>query len=307
MNIVYSSNDNYARHLAVSVLSLLDSNRDEEEINIYILNVSLSDESIKNIKSIVDRYNRNLFLVDLENIKERLKSNEVPVFGFSIETYARLFLAESLPESAHRAMWIDCDTVVLDSLHDAYNADITDYALAAVIDQPNFSMDILRKDAGFSHGKYYNAGINLANLDYWREHSVSQQFVECFLQNPSKFQFPDQSIINKVLRDKILTLPTRYNVTFPTFVLPYKEIIKRWGSPLYSKEEYENAKKNPAIIHYTNYRPWKKWCLHPKKKYYRKYLAMTPYKDVPLENEGLFNIFKKYIASALSLIKAKFS
>ncbi len=37
MNVVYASNDGYARHLGTSSMSLLDTNRDFEEIAVYVL------------------------------------------------------------------------------------------------------------------------------------------------------------------------------------------------------------------------------------------------------------------------------
>lgn len=41
MNIVFSSDDNYARHLAASMTSIMENNREEELIHIWILNVGL--------------------------------------------------------------------------------------------------------------------------------------------------------------------------------------------------------------------------------------------------------------------------
>ena len=44
MNIVYASNDGYARHLAVSMYSLLEHNSEAEELTIYLLSVLMSEE-----------------------------------------------------------------------------------------------------------------------------------------------------------------------------------------------------------------------------------------------------------------------
>ena len=45
MNVVYASNDGYARHLGTSLYSLLDKNRDFEEIAVYLLTLGLSEEN----------------------------------------------------------------------------------------------------------------------------------------------------------------------------------------------------------------------------------------------------------------------
>ena len=42
MNVVYASNDGYARHLGTSLYSLLDKNRDFEAIAVYVLTLGVS-------------------------------------------------------------------------------------------------------------------------------------------------------------------------------------------------------------------------------------------------------------------------
>ena len=37
MNIVYASNDGYARHLAVSLYSMLEHNADVKELIVYVM------------------------------------------------------------------------------------------------------------------------------------------------------------------------------------------------------------------------------------------------------------------------------
>ncbi len=303
MNIVFSSDDNYARHLAASMVSIMENNKEEEKINIYVLNVGLSEENIKKLSDTVKKYNREIFIVDFSNIKERFNNSEVPIGSFTIEMYTRLFLAEALPETEHRAMWIDGDTSVLGSIHDMYYCDMGDNAIAAVIDQPNFGLAVSKKDAGLTDGVYFASGMFVANLDVWRKEQMSKKFVEFFFESKGTLTFPDQSILNHVLHDKVYVLPFKYHVITPAFFLSYKKMVEKWGEPFYSKEEFVEGKRHPVIVHYAVFRPWKKWCLHPMKRHYRKYLKMTPYKDVPLENDGLMNMVKRLWISVNARIK----
>lgn len=301
MNIVYSSDDNYARHLAQSMVSIFENNTQEKEINIYILNVGLSENNIQNLTQTGLKYNREIHFVDFSNIKEKFNNTDVPVGGFTIEMYTRLFLAEALPETEHRAMWIDGDTSVLSNIHDMYYCNLGDNAVAAVVDQPNFGLAVSKKDAGLTDGVYFASGMFVANLDVWRKEHISEKFVDYFFESKGKLMFPDQSILNHVLHSKVYILPFKYHVITTSFFLTYKQMVSRWGEAFYSKQDYINGKRHPVIVHYAVFRPWKKWCLHPMKKYYRKYLKMTPYKDVPLENDGLFNLVKRLFIS----VKAK--
>ena len=47
MNIVYSADDNYARHAGISIMSLLDNNKISDIINIYIIDNGISEENRK--------------------------------------------------------------------------------------------------------------------------------------------------------------------------------------------------------------------------------------------------------------------
>ena len=49
MNILYASNDGFARHLGTSMYSLFDKNRGAETITVYVLSLGLSEENIEKL------------------------------------------------------------------------------------------------------------------------------------------------------------------------------------------------------------------------------------------------------------------
>ena len=61
MNVVYASNDGYARHLGTSLYSLLDKNRDFAEIAVYVLTLGLSEENQERLREIAEYFGRRLF------------------------------------------------------------------------------------------------------------------------------------------------------------------------------------------------------------------------------------------------------
>ena len=54
MNVVYASNDGYARHLGASMYSLFDRNQLEEEITVYVLSMGLSEDNRRKLGEIAD-------------------------------------------------------------------------------------------------------------------------------------------------------------------------------------------------------------------------------------------------------------
>lgn len=299
MNIVYSSDDNYSRHLAASMASLMDHNREEPEICIWILNVGLSDENIRKLTQVVESYGRTIRVVDFSDVRDRFPAERIPLNTFTIETYTRIFLPDALPETEHRAMWIDGDTSVLGNIHDLYYCDMGDCPVAAVVDQPNFGLAISKKDAEYTDGPYFAAGMFVANLDVWRRENIIDKLLAYFAERNGEMLFLDMTMMNHVLQGRIYKLPFCCHVITPAYFLTYRQMVKRWGEPFYSKAEYVQGKRHPLVVHYAVFRPWKRWCLHPMKRYYRRYLKTTPYKDVPLEDEPLLPIIRKIIYTVM--------
>jgi lipopolysaccharide biosynthesis glycosyltransferase len=71
MNIVYSSDDNFAEIIGVSILSLLENNKDADTITIYILNANISVDNQNRILKIINKYNRTCFFINMGNIEEK--------------------------------------------------------------------------------------------------------------------------------------------------------------------------------------------------------------------------------------------
>ena len=103
MDIVYASNDLYARHLAVSMISLFDRNQQAEEITVYVLSVGITEESRQKLQKIADQYHRNLELLDLTDIRDRF-DYEIDTRGFDISAMSRLFIGTLLPRTVKRVV-----------------------------------------------------------------------------------------------------------------------------------------------------------------------------------------------------------
>ena len=80
MNVVYASNDGYARHLGTSLYSLLDRNRDFAEIAVYVLTLGLSEENQGKLREIAEHFGRKLVFLNLDDLRERI--------GYEVDTVA---------------------------------------------------------------------------------------------------------------------------------------------------------------------------------------------------------------------------
>lgn len=277
MVAAYASNDGYARHLAASMCSLFDQNQSEETIRVYVLSNQLSEENIEKLKTVTERYKRELVVVELGDVRSRFPY-EIDTRGFDVSALSRFFMAEMIPAHEERILYLDCDTIVKDSLKELWELPLDGYALAAAM-EPTVGMNIKGQIDLTKEDAYYNSGVLLINLAYWRKKNVQQKLLNFYGEKEGKLFACDQDTINGALRGKILLLDPRYNFFTNLKYFPYASLVVRTADyAAVTREQLKNAKKEPAILHYLgDERPWKRGNLNPYRRYYKKYLAMTPY------------------------------
>jgi len=266
-NICYSLDSAYAEQLAVSVASILKNADVDDNINFYILDGGLTQkdkteiESLKNIKTFNIEYisidNRDFSNLPL--LKEKDDSHKD--YHVTLPTYYRFKLSEFFP-TLEKILYFDCDVIVRTSLKELYNIDLKDFAAAMALDAES------EKEAQRLKLKnYYNAGVMLINLEYWRKHNVEQRLFDFAAKNPDIILWQDQDIINSVLAEKIKKLDNLWN---------YQYFL------------YENIDNNILgschIFHLAGrFKPWLLPFEHTIYEYYYYYLSFTPWKNRIIE------------------------
>lgn len=282
INILLSSDDNYAPLTGVLIQSLLNHNASEfQEISIYILDGGITKDNKSKIDSICQKFdNITLNFIKYDNIEDMVGIDMKMSISFT--SYARLFTESLLPKDIDKILYLDVDAVVNGSLKKIYKTNIDDYYIAAVEDMgPEYINNFLKLPEGTIH---YNAGFLLINLKKWRQDNLEKKFIDCIIQFNGQVYHNDQGVINIVCQDKILKLPPEYNIHSPFFEVGYDKILKFYGvSQYYTKEITENAIENPIFIHFVQFvygRPWFNNAKnHPLREIFDYYVNQTPFKD----------------------------
>lgn len=283
MNLVYASNDAYVRHLAVSMCSLFDRNRQCPAITVYVLSLGLSKEHVDGLEQIAKEYGRELVLLEMGELKERF-GFQVDTGGYDISIMARLFLGEMLPEKVRRVLYLDCDTVVVQPLRGLWETELGECLVGAVMEPtiyPEVKEAIDLNDAD----PYYNSGVLLVDVTRWREEGIQEKLVDFWRKKGGKLFASDQDVLNGSLKGKIKPLPPRYNFFTNYRYFSYGDLIRR--CPCYravTREMFAAAKKRPAVIHYMgDERPWIRGNWNHYRRAYERYLAMTAWAGAPKE------------------------
>jgi lipopolysaccharide biosynthesis glycosyltransferase len=271
VNVVFVSDRSYVQHLAVALASLLDNN---SGMNIYVINSDLSGADWKKLEMLFD--GKDSKLIDAK-IEEGRIASLISNSYFTKTTYYKLFITDIV--KGDKALYLDPDIVVCTGIDKLYNADLSNTFLAAVDNRDIFNHRDLDMDCS---AKYFNAGVMLINLEYWRAFNVKEKVIEFVGRKPEAIRFDDQDGLNAVINGNWLELHPKYNVHAG---LVYADDI--------SDSKIQEAVDSPVIVHFTgSSKPWHFRNHHPYKHFYWKYLRMTPYKYFIPDDLNLINILK---------------
>ncbi len=272
IHIACNIDTSYVKYCIVMLTSLFENNR-EVRFHIHVIAGELSEDARKQLCDWVEkRYLQRLTIYEAG--KDLLQG--CMIYGhshISLATYYRIFLETILPQDLQKVIYLDCDLVVNGSIQDFWDTDVSDYAVGCVEDMWSGKSDNytrLHYDASFS---YFNAGVLLVNLNYWREIGFQQKAVKYISRHVNELVFNDQDVLNALLHDCKLFLPFRYNVQ-DGFLRRKRRIRPEVIATL------DQELLHPVIIHYTGgKKPWQYKSQNPYKNLYFHYLDLTPWKE----------------------------
>ncbi len=261
LDILYQSSTSYAIPAAVSVCSLFENNKDITLLQVWFVDAGLTGQDRMYLKKLAARYGRNIEFLTNESVDEMLSEAGVELWSGSYATFYKLFIWNRFQET-DRVLYIDADTLVLGSLESMCNFEMENYACAMAASAMTGTVkDFLGVE------DYFNAGVILFNLDYWKKNHTDKDFLEVVKsERCSRYTVVgDESLINYVLKGKIKKLPLKYNFESSWWLWGWNRKLDNrlgWNAAhrcYYSDHEIANAKDRPCIAHYvdlTTGRPW---------------------------------------------------
>lgn len=298
MIVLYSSSDSYAFLTGISILSLLESNKNSDFIHIYIMDNHISNTNKQRLIEMVKRYKRDITFVSMPDM-EKLTGQKIDTRRWNISTFGRLYMASALPDTVHKVLNIDCDTLIVDTIEPLWRTEMNDKVVGGMLECIN---DRYRRNIGKKNGDYYlNGGIILLNLDEVRLGGYEEKFTNYIIKYGSSLAYLDQDVLNAVIEEeRKMVLPMRYNTLSIYYYASYEQVLKIRRSRkeyFYSEDEFIKAVKNPAIVHFTScfldgLRPWIKGNKHPYLKTFLEYWKKSPWKDFLLLDDNRSFIVK---------------
>lgn len=318
MHIVYTPDNNFARQTGISLLSLLESNNTEPDINIHIAGNFLSEENKAKLKNCTARYGRNITFYETAEIVNLLKQKITTGFSLPITAYVRLFITEILPSSLKRVIYLDGDTLIMDSLHELWEMKFDDNKIVGAVQERtgkvHHDKTIYRYLNLSESDIYINSGVLVLDMEAMREIDVTDKYKAFMELYKYIFLYNDQDVINGVLKGMIQRIDPKYNVSPRLYTKGGRLIICQKSN---CENDYFNLMlqhaDKPCIIHFTSvhnnvYRPWYEKSVHPYTKKWRECNALSPWQNEPLRpaNKGLRMVVSQMLIKMPAFIFAVF-
>lgn len=303
MNVVYASSGGYAEIAGISMRSLFESNRDVEELAVWMVDCGIGGENRRKLLSVAAEYGRALFFVHGVDPSERAG---IPVAEgrWHPATFQRLFLGSLLPPEAERVLYLDCDTLVRRPLAPLWERPFGSSSALGVDDcrSGRYAAELgLPPDA-----PYVGSGVLLLDLARWRREGTEERFLAFLRARGGDVTYVDQGVLNGTLGALGQTgaLPPRFGAPTVLFDFPYRDLL-RLRRPAHppTEAEWRAAVEDPAVVHFTacfysGSRPWNADCLHPFAAEYLAHKAASPWREEPPRPDGRGTVGRLTTAAA---------
>lgn len=299
IDIVACTDKGFVMPTGVMMISVCENNPETDIVFHIILDDSITTEDRQDLKDIVNPYTGKS--VVFYHANERMQKKSFPR-GKLRKTltktmYYRLYLTELLTQDIDKVLYLDGDAIVRHSLLPLWNTDLGENALAAVSDCSSGNIEYYNRLKYPYELGYFNSGVLLINLKYWREHQVLNDFESYMEKHADAIKCHDQDVLNVVFCEKKILVPLKYNLQNIFFK-------KKRNSFDYWKLEKEllEAFADPCIVHFTtSNKPWRKYQIdpHPFSSTWYKYQNMTKWRGIQLEHRTKKQLIRNYVGDIL--------
>jgi lipopolysaccharide biosynthesis glycosyltransferase len=311
LNILFQSDDGYAKVGAVSICSLLENNPNLN-VKIFYLAYQFSQDSLKLLNDVVSFCNSNenstanlgkelptvnenknkrtiqIEIIDAQKYHDKLEELGVNAWGGRIVTWCKMLafsdlkLAGSLEEGGDRVLYLNPHSLVQGDIsgfldYDFSSLESQDQVMACVYDYSSFIH--AKKDLLFADKPYFNCGLMLINHNVWKSEGLGDLVLKTLLKQPV-WPVVDQGFCNNLFRGRIGELSFNEWVFDLFYASPtpraFLKVFKLLNYKFYyDLNEVQDGLKQPKIL-YNTFRgagqPWETGNLSPIRDKWKVYV-----------------------------------
>lgn len=282
LNVAFTIDKKFIQHFAVTLVSLLENNRDLK-IKAFVIHDMSDEEDINKLNEIAT-FVKKVYNTEIECIffNNALFDSYRVAPHYSKTVYYRLVITDLVPISVNKILFLDSDIVVAGSVKELVKLKFK--YLAAVHDVSLHNNKEKLNELGFPVKEYFNAGVLMIDVQTWRDENISNELIKLANEYMDKISWWDQDILNMFFYDKWFVLQRKYNALLLDAKLPEMPVIIHYGGP---------------------HKPWLYVQDHPYKDLYWKYIKLTPFADAKFPDYSFREFLRKGYIKVLNALNLR--
>ena len=262
ISVVLACDNHYVTLLSALLKSVEMNHHTDEFIDIYIVDDQISKTNKQKLTSSLTLDKMNLIWLKMDEIIPEGVTLPLVNNTYPLNTYIRLLIPYFIPKEVNKIIFLDVDMIMLDDISNLWKIETEDKVIAAVNDTVGPQAKTIAegienyKELGLDpHEKYFNAGMQVINIDKWREQDITQKTFDAINNNKKYAALGDQYGLNIAL------------------IGNWKEIDRMWNCFSICTDPH------PKLIHYFHRKPIYKTYAYNYKDEFFYYLNRTKWKN----------------------------
>lgn len=278
----------YVHHSAAMLHSVLEN---AGGLRVHVHYLSGPDLAAGSRELLADMVSREGGSIDFLTIAPSRVAGLPADSRFTAAMWHRLFLPDLLAD-VDQVLYLDVDTLAVDSLEPLWRTDLADHYVAAVTNV--FQHDHVHRPVALGLAGpevYFNSGVLLMNLAAMRRDGCTKTLRDRARAGGSAFEWPDQDTLNVVLGERRVALHPRWNCMNSVHLFESAEEV-------FGRAVREEAIARPGIRHFEGpgaNKPWHYMCDLPGRELYAAHRRRTPWPDFELEGASRRNAARRLV------------
>ncbi|GEL66571.1 glycosyltransferase family 8 protein [Marinilactibacillus psychrotolerans] len=193
IDILVTLDESYLDPLKVMLTSLHQNNR-QTDFRIWLIHERISSEKLRSLQTLLKFYEMELKVI---KVPQDLFSDAPTAERYPKEMYYRLACGNLLPESVKRVIYLDPDTLIINSIKELWEVDLEGNILAAATHSglTNITKGINNIRLGTNRG-YFNSGIMVIDVEQARSKVQIEDIYDTIRKYSDYLLLPDQDVMN---------------------------------------------------------------------------------------------------------------
>lgn len=271
-HICYNVNNQFIHIMGVSIISVLENNK-KLNFTFYVFTDGCDRENREKIRTLAQEWNCRCIVYILN--MNPFEDFHIKVSRFSRITYARLYMPKVLKGKVNKYIYLDADTMCVNSIQPLYQLEMNGIPMGAVSERDSaitYRANFLK----LKSGKYFNDGVMVVDVNSWENASITEKAFSYQREPRDRFLGQSQDVLNLVFDGANYPLSAGYNV--------------------YDGGAYDQG--DSVIIHWTGRRkPWQ-MVLTDFDAQWRKYNELSPWPTItnilPIKKPENYHDFQQW-------------